>query len=178
MTRHCRRLLLVLRRSDVDLDSATKAVVRAAIVGIDAPEVEGPTTTCRCRSVALDPHTVKVLRAHRTRQLEERLHAGEAWTDTGIVFTREDGTAIHPCYATSVFSRLVRASGLPSITLHGLRHTHATVALKAGIHPKVVQERLGHASIRITLDLYSHVAPGIQEEAAAKIAAMVAGKFL
>ena len=75
---------------------------------------------------------------------------------------------------TSAFERHVRRLGLPRIRLHDLRHTHATMALAAGVHPRVVQERLGHASISVTLDTYSHSVPGLQEEAASKIAALLA----
>jgi integrase len=101
--------------------------------------------------------------------------AGEAWTDTGSIFTREDGTAYHPQSVSGAFERAVRRSGLPVIRFHDLRHTHASLLLAALVHPKVVQERLGHSSIGITLDLYSHVAPGMQEEAAERLGAIVFG---
>ena len=80
---------------------------------------------------------------------------------------------MHPSRVSEHFNRLVKRSGLPRIRLHDLRHTHATIALAGGIHPKIVQERLGHASIAITLDLYSHVAPGMQQDAAAAVARLV-----
>ncbi len=92
-------------------------------------------------------------------QLRERLEWGEAWTDSGLVFTREDGTAIHPERFTSWFEQMSRDAALPKIWLHDLRHSYATAALTAGIPAKVVSERLGHASVGITLDTYSHVLP-------------------
>ena len=91
------------------------------------------------------------------------------------MFTREDGEGVHPQLLSQAFERAVKASELPTIRFHDLRHTHATLMLTAGVHPKVVQERLGHASIQITLDTYSHVMPGMQEDAATKVAALVFG---
>ena len=137
--------------------------------------VEGETKTGRARTVALDPATEAELRAQRRRQLEERLAWGEAWTDTGLVFTREDGTAMHPQSISQFFEKRLTAAGLPRINFHGLRHTHATLGLASGVPAKVMQERLGHANVGITLDTYSHVMPGMQDAAAAQVAALVFG---
>ena len=93
-----------------------------------------------------------------------------------LVFTREDGRPLHPREVTRAFTRHVLAAGLPIIRLHDLRHTHATLALAAGVHPKVVQERLGHANIAITLDTYSHAVPALEEQAAHTVAALVFGQ--
>jgi integrase len=87
----------------------------------------------------------------------------------GLVFTAENGAALDPESVGRYFRQAVKKTMVPPIRLHDLRHTHATLALQAGVHPKVVSERLGHASIGITLDTYSHVMPGMQEEAAEKI---------
>lgn len=125
------------------------------------------------RNVALDPQTVATLRAHRKRQVAEQLAFGPAYEDRGLVFCREDGTPIHPDRASKLFAQHVKAAGLPRIRLHDLRHTHATLALAAGVHPKVVSERLGHSSIAIMLDTYSHAIPALQEEAASAIAALI-----
>ena len=92
-----------------------------------------------------------------------------------MVFCREDGAPLHPQHFCERFGQHARAAGLPRIRLHDLRHTHATLALQAGVHPKVVSERLGHSSVAITLDVYSHVVPAMEEEAAAKVAAVVFG---
>lgn len=91
------------------------------------------------------------------------------------MFTREDGDPAHPAWVTRAFQQRTKAAGLPAIRLHDLLHTHATVMLRAGIHPKVVSERLGHSTIAITLDTYSHSIPAMQEEAAEKAAAVVFG---
>jgi integrase len=126
--------------------------------------------------VALDPETVAVLRGQAARELAEQ-STTESWDDTGLVFTNEDGQPLHPWATSRCFRAAVKEAMLPDIRLHDLRHTHATLALQAGIHPKVVSERLGHATVAITLDTYSHAIPAMQEEAAAKIAGLVfAGK--
>jgi integrase len=90
-----------------------------------------------------------------------------------LVFTRENGSAYRPERVTQIIADLVKKTGVAPITLHGTRHTHATLALAAGVHPKVVSERLGHATVSLTLDVYSHVIPSLEEEAASRIAALV-----
>ena len=125
--------------------------------------------------MALDAETVAALRAHADRQAEEIAALGPAYDENGLVFCREDGEPLWPRRFSRMFARHVKAAALPSIPLKNLRHTHATLALEAGVHPKVVQERLGHAAIGITLDTYSHAIPAMQEDAAAKIAALLGG---
>ena len=165
--------LLGLRWRDVDLDSGRVSSVRT-ITTVNCQPIETSTKTNKSRRrVALDGATVEVLRAHRERQAVERKAAGSAWQETGLVFTLEDGSAIHPDRFSRWFSRLVDVAGLPHIRLHDLRHTHATLALQAGVHPKVVSERLGHATVGITLDLYSHVSPAMDEDAAERIAGLL-----
>jgi integrase len=161
------------RWQDLDLDAARWQIRRTLVaIGHELRE-STPKTDQGRRSVALDPGTVRVLHDWRKRQLEERMAWGPAWTDTGRVFTREDGSDLHPERVSELFDRLVKRSGLPRLTLHGLRHTHATLALEAGVHPKVVQERLGHSSVAFTLDRYSHAVPAMQEDAAATVARLV-----
>jgi integrase len=118
---------------------------------------------------------VKALRSHRVSQAEERLALGDGYQDQALVFCHEDGSPVHPDRFTKVFRVLVSEAGLPSIRLHDVRHSYATLALNAGVHPKVVSERLGHASIGITLDTYSHVLPSLQEEAADVVAEVIFG---
>ena len=98
--------------------------------------------------------------------MEHKLNYGDLWSNTGFVFTQLDGSPIDPDRVSKEFPKLVRAEGLPHLTFHGLRHAHATLALSAGVNPKIVSERLGHSSISVTMDIYSHVLPGMQEEAA------------
>lgn len=136
--------------------------------------ISTPKTAKGRRNVALDPATVASLRAHRTRQAEERLALGPAYVDEDLVFCREDGTPIWPRTFSRAFRAAAGAAGLHRIRLHDLRHTHATLALESGVHPLVVSERLGHSKVSITLDTYSHVTPALAEDAAATIAARIA----
>jgi integrase len=98
-----------------------------------------------------------------------------AWQDSGYVFTQADGSPVRPDGVTRAFEAHVIAAAVPRIGLHDLRDTHATLGLAAGIPAKVMSERLGRAKVGITLDLYSHVVPGMQEEAAAELEALLFG---
>jgi integrase len=98
---------------------------------------------------------------------------GSGWRDYDLVFTKVDGSPVHPERFSREFDRRIERWSLPRIRLHDLRHTWATLALEAGVHPKVVSERLGHSGIAITLDTYSHVTPAMQHDAAATVAAML-----
>ena len=167
---------LGLRWADVDLERSRLSVRRSLVPINGTVEVHEPKTSRGRRLVALDPFTVAVLRAWSRRQKEERLEWGPAWTDSGLIFTRADGKLIHPERVSKAFRAAVKKTGLPQIHLHDLRHTHATLALAAGVHPKVVSDRLGHATVAITLDIYSHAIPALSEEAAATVAALVMGQ--
>jgi integrase len=162
-----------LRWSDVDLEGERLAVRRALIPSGRKVIVSEPKTAKGRRVIALDPGTVEVLKAQAARQLEEQNDWDDGWVETGLVFTQEDGSALDPESISRYWRQAVKKSMLPAIRLHDLRHTHATLALQAGIHPKVVSERLGHATVSITLDTYSHAIPAMQEEAAALIAGLV-----
>ncbi|MDP8976461.1 MAG: site-specific integrase [Actinomycetota bacterium] len=162
-----------LRWDDLDLDRGTLAVRHTRVAVDYRVEDSEPKSIKSRRLVSLDDPTVLALRQHRKRQLEERLAAGPLWQDSGLVFVQEDGQPYHPDTISYFFEKTVKRVGVPPIRLHDLRHTSATLALAAGVHPKIVQERLGHANISITLDTYSHVVPGMQEEAAAKVAKLI-----
>jgi integrase len=162
-----------LRWSDVDLENG-RLSVRRALVPVDREViVSEPKTVKGRRVIALDVATVEVLKAQAARQLDEKDKWDEAGVETGLVFTQESGAALDPENVSRYFRYAVKKAALPPIRLHDLRHTHATLALQAGIHPKVVSERLGHAAVSITLDTYSHAIPAMQEEAAALIAGLV-----
>jgi integrase len=164
---------LGLRWSDVDLENARLSVRRALVPVSREVVVSEPKTAKGRRVIALDPGTVEVLKAQAARQLDEQDDWDAAWVESGLVFTAENGAALGPESLTRYFRQAVKRSLLPGIRLHDLRHTHATLALQAGIHPKVVSERLGHATVSITLDTYSHAIRAMQEEAAALSAGLV-----
>lgn len=167
--------VLGLRWRDVDFDGSELSVANTLTTAGFQSVVAGPPKTAKSRrQIFLDRKTLEVLREHRRLQREERIAAGPAWnTDTDYVFTDELGNPLHPDRFSVLFRRYVLAAGVPQIRLHDLRHSYATLALKAGLHPKVVSERLGHAAVGITLDLYSHVTRSIAREAADAVADMV-----
>ena len=168
--------LLGLRWRDLDVAAGRLSVTQTLVSVNYAVSFSTPKTAAGRRSVALDPATVAALRAHRARLLEERLSLGLGTpSPDDVVFAALDGSPLHPGQFSDRFDRLVKTAGVPRIRFHDLRHTHATLALRAGVHPKVVSERLGHSTISVTLDTYSHAIPAMQEEAAAKVAALVFG---
>lgn len=150
--------LAALRWEDVHLDEGLLRVPRAK-------------TTAGVRTIALDADTVDVLRSHRRRQGEQRLAYGVP--DSGYLFTREDATPVKPAMLLREFYRLTDAAELPRIRLHDLRHTHASLGLAAGVPLKVMSERLGHSTIVITANLYTHVLPALHREAAEIVAALL-----
>jgi integrase len=172
-----------MRRGEVlgarwpDLNLATNQLcIRQTIISVDYEIVRStPKTPYSRRSIALDTGTVAALRAHQVRQNETKTMVGVAYADEGLIFSRADGSPIHPDRFTQIFDKHVKNSGLPRIRLHDLRHTHATIALEAGVHPKVVSERIGHSSVAFTLDIYSHAIPSMEAEAAETIAHLVLG---
>jgi integrase len=167
--------LLALKWSDLDLDSAALAVQRSLSRGQTSRLEEGePKSQSGRRRIALSMSVIESLKRHRVRQLEHRLAAGEAWNDCGFVFANETGGYIHPNTLHRRFHELVKRAGVPAIRFHDLRHTSATLLLAEGVHGKIVQERLGHANIAMTLDLYSHVTADMQRQAADAMEATIA----
>ena len=167
---------LGLRWSDVDLIAGTAAIRQTLVTVKHDVRFGTPKTAKGRRTVVLDEGTVGALKEHRKRQHQERLQIGSGWQALDLVFCRVDGTPLHPERFSTSFGRHQRKLGLPEIRLHDLRHGWATMALAAGVHPKVVQERLGHANISITLDTYSHVTGALHGDAAAKVAGLVFGR--
>ncbi|MEU3559745.1 tyrosine-type recombinase/integrase [Kitasatospora sp. NPDC006786] len=125
------------------------------------------------RTIDLDSESARLFDLRRARQSEARARLAEAWTDTGLVFTREDGTGYHPDYLTKLFKRLVELADLPPITLHGLRHGAACIAHAGGSTPKAISEQLGHSGIQITMDIYTNVFPEYQRAQAEAALAVV-----
>jgi integrase len=160
-----------LRWSDVDLERATLTIAQQRTTA----GKETVTTTPKARSqrqLLLAEATVGVLRDHLERQEAERLAAGVAWVDSGYVFVDEAGVPLLPQRLTKTFASAIARVDVPKIRLHDVRHTMATSALEAGVHPKVVQEQLGHATIAVTMDTYSHVPQAVRRESTARIAGL------
>lgn len=164
---------LGLRWSDVDLGAGRAKVVQTLIQTGSLVSIGEPKTSSGRRPMSLDHGTVDVLKAHRHRMRQERLLVGADFNDLGLVFHHPDGSWLWPDAVSNAFLRRVARYDLPRLTFHGLRHTWATLALERGIHPRVVQERLGHSTIAITLGIYSHVSPTLHDEAADLIGRLV-----
>ena len=159
--------LLALRWCDVDLLLCQLSVTRTIHQLHNRDIIFQQTKTDKSRRmVSLSPSTAIVLREHRELQEKMRQSLGLTLTDEDLVFCQIDGKPLLPDSITHAWMKLARRTGLRGIRLHDARHPHASLMLKQGIHPKIVQERLGHSSIQITLDTYSHVAPGLQQAAA------------
>jgi integrase len=156
-----------------DLDGSTLRVRRAVTQDAQRRKVIGPTKTSRSRAVPIGDRALKALQRHRVAQAKWKLLTGEHYRDQGLIFASATGGIMQAeNLPHRLFRQLLKAAGLPAIRLYDLRHSHATLLMAAGEHPKVVQERLGHSSIQLTLDTYSHVVPGMQERATERLEAM------
>jgi len=173
---------LALRWKNVDLGlaslgvSAYLSVVEAAYKLNGTYVIKEPKTSHSRRRIALPPSLGLVLRQHKAGQEAQRALLGKPLTDNDFVFAHPDGSLLDPSTVSHAFNKVMRKAGLPHIRLHDLRHTHASLLLQAGVHPKIVQERLGHSSIRVTLDTYSHVIGGLQEVAAQRFDDLLAAR--
>ncbi|MEU9712910.1 tyrosine-type recombinase/integrase [Streptomyces sp. NPDC047967] len=159
--------------SETNLDRHSLTVTAQLVQDGWEVEESEPKTDSGFRVVALDDDTAGVLERHRKQQEADRLEWGSAWVNTGLVFTQEDGSWLHPGKVTDLFERLVAASGLPPIRLHDLRHGAATLMLAADIDIKIVSDTLGHSDTRITRDIYQSVLPHVGKSAAEATAKLV-----
>jgi len=164
---------LGLKWDAVDLDAGVLRV-RAALQKIDGTyrSVESKTTKSR-RTIDLPPVAVASLRRHKARQNEERLRAGAAWQDWGLVFTTGIGTPLDATNVGHYFHRIIKQADLPRIRFHDLRHTAASLLLAQGAHPRLVMEILGHSQTALTMNTYSHVMPTLHKEVAAEMEAIL-----
>jgi integrase len=161
--------ILALRWQDVDLDAGVLFVNQSLEHTTGSLRFKTPKTSKSRRPVTLPAFLVEALVRHRAEQAEHRLLVGPSYQNHHLVVARDDGLPLHPDGFTHGFAKLVARAGVQKVRFHDLRHSHATQLLKGGVHPKVVSERLGHSGIGITLDLYSHVVPGMQEEVARQL---------
>ena len=156
-----------LKWADVDLDNGVVSVVREIVFVPGIGHIETPPKSAKSRrTIAITPGVVGTLRIHRATQIKQRLSVGPAWTDKGWVFTRADGRHVIPNRISRAFKCLREELDLPPVRFHDLRHTYASIMLRGGVHLKVVQDILGHSTITLTADTYSHVAPSMQRMAA------------
>lgn len=157
--------VVAVRWTSVDLDQlAVRIVDFSSTLGYDVLPSAGKSRDAT-RSIDLDRGTVSALQRQRRMQREEEL-AHSDYQKTGLVFTKEDGTAFHPSWISRHLGRRSESLGLPRLTAHGLRHTSATLMLASGVHPKIAAERLGHSNPTLFMQLYSHVTPTMQKHAA------------
>jgi integrase len=160
--------LLGLKWEDVDLEDGTLRVRRTLATAKGGPVLMAPKTKSSRRSVKLTQGAMDALRSHLKGQLQEIDGAGSLWQENGLVFASEIGEFLDRRYLTSRrFKALLERAQLPEIRFHDLRHTCATLLLSSNVNPKIVSEMLGHATIAITLDTYSHVLPNMRDQAAA-----------
>jgi integrase len=161
-----------LRRQDVDVEygRVSPRVTRVVVAGYS--QESDPKTAHGERTLALDPVTVAALRTYFDTWASERRLLGQG---SPLLFVWPDGRPLHPDTITALFHKHVAAAGLPRIRLHDVRHSYATAALQAGVPAKVISERLGHATAAFTLQVYTHVIPGMDQDAADQIAALILG---
>lgn len=158
--------LLALRWSDIDFkDKSLNVRHTVDYIGRFGYVESEPKTNASRRKIVIPDFVIEVLRQHRTRQKENKLKAGDAWQENNLVFCNAVGSYISPDYLLELFHKVLEDAGLPDIRFHDLRHSAATLLLSMGVHPKVVQEILGHSRINMTMDTYSHVLPSMQKEA-------------
>jgi integrase len=159
----------------LDMETGRLTIRRAWVPVNGVGQMSEPKTKRGRRTIALDPVTLEALKAHAAGQAEEQSHRDAGWSDSGLVFTRENGEPLHPWVVSKAFRDQAKTAMLPPIPLHGLRHSYATLALASGVNPRIVSARLGHATVALTLEVYSHVLPQADQEAAERIAELLVG---
>jgi integrase len=161
--------LLGLRWRDLDLDLVSLSVTQVLYKRRGICQFKEPKSEHSRRRLGLSPSLALFLREYRTERETECLLLGKLLSEDDLVFGNVDGTPIDPGTLTHNFARIARRAGLPGTRFHDLRHTFASLMLLAGIHPKIVSEALGHSSVAFTLDVYSHLVPGLQEAAGKRL---------
>ena len=160
--------LLGLRWKDADLESSTLTVTQSLVRLEKSQTVMNPTKSGKIRTVDLPMEATGALRRLRDTKEAELSETGQTLRPESLVFSNPDGTPWNPQSVTSIFRRIANRAGYKELRFHDLRHTHASLLVAEGVHLKVISERLGHANIRTTGDLYAHILPGVQREAILK----------
>jgi integrase len=158
--------LLALKWDDVNVESGALQVRRTLVTTKDGPDLAAPKTKSSRRSVKLTGSANDTLRSHLERQQREIEEAESHWQGDGLLFASEVGEPLDRHLAARRFGALLERAGVPKIRFHDLRHTCATLLLLKNVNPKIVSEMLGHATVSITLDTYSHLLPNMQDHAA------------
>lgn len=158
--------ILGLRWQDLDFEGRQLSVTQSVEQTSAGLRLKEPKTKRSRRSITLPDVAIETLRKHKIQQSQNRLRLGRDYQDNDLVFPQLDGNLQNPRVFSKDFKRLATRIGLDHVTLHGLRHTHLTMLLRANVHPKIASERAGHSSVAITLDIYSHAVPNMQEDAA------------
>ena len=165
--------LLALRWEDVDFKNNILKIRRNMVCGEKDAIIKSPKTESGIRDIHLGEDVMKVLKAERVKYMEDALSYGAGFQNLGFVIRQEDGSPMKPDSMTRKWTRFIEREGLPKIRLHDLRHSNATALIQAGVNPKVVQQRLGHSDVNITLNTYTHVLPEMDVEAAEKLDAIM-----
>ena len=165
-----------LERAFLDLDAGTLDIFPTRVVVDGKAEDSDGKSESGNRTISLDALTAKYLRRHLAMRDEEREAFGYGYSDHGKLFCHPDGKAIHPDTITRSFNRLVDRAGVPRIRLHDVRHTYSTLSLDAGVEPKIVSDRIGHANMAYTLSIYTHRSTGRDQDAAEKVARVIFGE--
>lgn len=161
--------LLALRWEDIDFDNNLLKVRKNMVCGENGVIIKDPKSEAGIRDIHIGDDVVKVLREARIQYMEDALAYGKGFQNLGFIIRQADGSPIMPNSMTRKWSRFVKRIGLEKIRLHDLRHSNATALIQAGVNPRVVQQRLGHSDVNITLNTYTHVLPEMDVDAAAKL---------
>lgn len=165
--------LIALRWADVDLDKHTVCIRHTMQPSPAGPLLSEPKSASSRRTIQLGTLATESLRIHKARQVERRLLSGELWVDGDFVFTSDTGGSLPPMAVTRTWAALLRAAGIVHMPFHATRHTAASLMVDAGVNPRVAAERLGHATVAMTLDRYSHLSDSVRRAAATAIDAVI-----
>lgn len=168
--------LLGLKWSDINFDEETVTIRNNLVRAGSELIIKTPKSDSSNRTLKISKNIIDMLKKHKVKQNEIKLQLGENYKNNDLVFCNKDGSMINPSTFSHIFSDFLKKNNLPQIRLHDLRHTNATLMLKSNISPKVAGNRLGHSTVTITLDLYSHVLTDMDKEAAQKIDNIIYGR--